>query len=85
MSLPLGPHIAVIGTGASGKSEFAMLLAVDHLPTQMQITGSGVFGGAENLVHIVTSSAVEAWPRMSKAEVARKLIARIAADVGSAR
>jgi len=45
--------------------------------------GSGIFGGAENEVHIVTTSAVESWPRMSKPEVARKLIALIAARLRS--
>jgi phosphopantothenoylcysteine decarboxylase / phosphopantothenate---cysteine ligase len=36
--------------------------------------GSGVFGGAENEVHIVTASGVSSWPRMSKPEIAYKLI-----------
>jgi phosphopantothenoylcysteine decarboxylase/phosphopantothenate--cysteine ligase len=37
-----------------------------------------VMGGAENAVHLVTASGVEDWPRMPKAEVARRLAARIA-------
>jgi phosphopantothenoylcysteine decarboxylase/phosphopantothenate--cysteine ligase len=47
--------------------------------------GSGVFGGAENEVHVVTASGVETWPRMSKPEVARKLIDLIATHLGIAR
>jgi len=36
-------------------------------------------------VHIVTSSGVENWPRMSKPEVARKLIAQIAGRLRSSQ
>jgi phosphopantothenoylcysteine decarboxylase/phosphopantothenate--cysteine ligase len=41
--------------------------------------GSGTFGGKENAVHLVTAEAVESWPRMSKQEVAARLIQRLAA------
>ena len=37
--------------------------------------GSGVFGGADNEVALVSVADVQHWPRMSKQEVARKLIA----------
>jgi phosphopantothenoylcysteine decarboxylase/phosphopantothenate--cysteine ligase len=40
---------------------------------------SGVMGGDRNTVHLVTDSGVESWPSQSKDEVARHLIARIAA------
>ena len=40
---------------------------------------SGIMGGAENLVHLVTKDGVEDWPRLAKDEVARRLAARIAA------
>jgi phosphopantothenoylcysteine decarboxylase/phosphopantothenate--cysteine ligase len=43
--------------------------------------GSGVFGGAENEVHIVTTSGVSSWPRMSKPEIAYKLIELFAASL----
>ena len=50
-----------------------------------QVAGGGdVFGSDENVVHLLTCSegdgspAVERWPRMSKAEVAARLVARIA-------
>jgi phosphopantothenoylcysteine decarboxylase / phosphopantothenate---cysteine ligase len=37
-----------------------------------------VMGGAENQVHLVSATAVENWPRMSKTEVASRLAQRIA-------
>ena len=38
-----------------------------------------VMGGARNRVHLITADGVEDWPEASKDEVARRLIARIAA------
>ncbi len=38
-----------------------------------------VMGGEENAVHLVTRQGVEQWPRMAKARVAERLVARIAA------
>jgi phosphopantothenoylcysteine decarboxylase/phosphopantothenate--cysteine ligase len=40
---------------------------------------TGIMGGAENAVHLVTAEGIETWPRMSKDEVARRLARRIAA------
>lgn len=39
---------------------------------------SGVFGGDDNSVTLVTSEGAQAWPQMSKADVARRLMARVA-------
>jgi phosphopantothenoylcysteine decarboxylase/phosphopantothenate--cysteine ligase len=40
--------------------------------------GTGTFGGPDNTVVLVTrSGAPEPWPRLDKAEVARRLVARI--------
>ena len=39
--------------------------------------GSATFGGASNTVRIVTREGIEAWPEMSKLEVARRLIVRL--------
>lgn len=39
---------------------------------------TGIMGGAENAVTLITGDGAEVWPRMSKAEVARRLAARIA-------
>ncbi len=36
-------------------------------------------GGVENEVHLVTRGGVEAWPKLGKDEVARRLVARFAA------
>jgi phosphopantothenoylcysteine decarboxylase/phosphopantothenate--cysteine ligase len=40
--------------------------------------GTGIMGGAENAVTLITAVGAETWPRMAKAEVARRLAARIA-------
>jgi phosphopantothenoylcysteine decarboxylase/phosphopantothenate--cysteine ligase len=40
---------------------------------------TGTFGGAQNQVHLVTADGVETWPVLDKAEVARRLVARLAA------
>ena len=44
---------------------------------------TGIMGGAENDVSIVTADGVEDWPRASKVEVARRLAEKIAAALGS--
>ena len=46
--------------------------------------GSGTFGGDENEVHLVTADGVESWPRMTKREVADRLVARVAARLEAA-
>jgi phosphopantothenoylcysteine decarboxylase/phosphopantothenate--cysteine ligase len=43
--------------------------------------GSGTFGGDANIVHLVTETTVESWPKMSKQEVAARLIQRLAATL----
>jgi phosphopantothenoylcysteine decarboxylase/phosphopantothenate--cysteine ligase len=39
---------------------------------------TGIMGGDENVVHLITADGVEDWPRLAKPEVARRLAARIA-------
>ena len=47
---------------------------------------TGIMGGDRNTVHLVTADGVEDWPPQSKEEVARVLVARIAAALrGTAR
>ena len=52
-----------------------------------EVAAGAVFGDDENIVHLLTRSgsgeapAVERWPRMSKADVAARLVARIAEAV----
>jgi phosphopantothenoylcysteine decarboxylase/phosphopantothenate--cysteine ligase len=41
--------------------------------------GTGVMGGDDNTVHLVTAQGVDDWPTMSKTDVAERLAARIAA------
>lgn len=40
--------------------------------------GTGIMGGAENAVTLITETDAEDWPRLPKAEVARRLAERIA-------
>ena len=39
---------------------------------------TGIMGGAENAVTLISEGGAEDWPRMGKGDVARKLAARIA-------
>ena len=39
---------------------------------------TGIMGGEENVVHLITADGVEDWPRLAKQDVARRLAARIA-------
>ncbi|MZR12440.1 bifunctional phosphopantothenoylcysteine decarboxylase/phosphopantothenate--cysteine ligase CoaBC [Maritimibacter sp. DP07] len=39
---------------------------------------TGIMGGSENAIVLISSEGAEDWPRMGKVEVARKLAARIA-------
>ena len=45
----------------------------------------GVFGAEENGVVLITAEGAEAWPRMPKADVARRLVDRIAGAFSSSR
>ncbi|MCU4654418.1 bifunctional phosphopantothenoylcysteine decarboxylase/phosphopantothenate--cysteine ligase CoaBC [Roseibacterium sp. SDUM158016] len=44
--------------------------------------GTGIMGGTENAVTLITAEGPEAWPRLSKDETARRLAARIASALG---
>jgi phosphopantothenoylcysteine decarboxylase/phosphopantothenate--cysteine ligase len=43
---------------------------------------TGIMGGEENAVHLITADGVEDWPRLAKQEVARRLAERIARALG---
>ncbi|MFV0512991.1 MAG: bifunctional phosphopantothenoylcysteine decarboxylase/phosphopantothenate--cysteine ligase CoaBC [Jhaorihella sp.] len=43
---------------------------------------TGIMGGAENAVVLISKAGAEEWPRMGKDEVARRLAERIAAALG---
>lgn len=42
---------------------------------------TGIMGGSENAVHLITAETVEDWPRLPKDEVARRLAQRIATEL----
>jgi phosphopantothenoylcysteine decarboxylase/phosphopantothenate--cysteine ligase len=44
--------------------------------------GTGIMGGTENAVTLITRDGAEAWPRLPKAEVAGRLADRIARALG---
>ncbi|MCR9089125.1 MAG: bifunctional phosphopantothenoylcysteine decarboxylase/phosphopantothenate--cysteine ligase CoaBC [Rhodobacteraceae bacterium] len=44
--------------------------------------GTGIMGGSENAVTLITEAGAESWPRMGKVAVAERLAARIAAALG---
>jgi phosphopantothenoylcysteine decarboxylase/phosphopantothenate--cysteine ligase len=46
---------------------------------------SGVMGGDNNTVHLITASGIESWPEMSKSKVARKILERAANELQSKR
>jgi phosphopantothenoylcysteine decarboxylase / phosphopantothenate---cysteine ligase len=43
---------------------------------------TGIMGGDTNTVHLVSAAGVETWPRMSKRDVASKLMDRLATMLG---
>ncbi|MFT4150776.1 MAG: bifunctional phosphopantothenoylcysteine decarboxylase/phosphopantothenate--cysteine ligase CoaBC [Paracoccaceae bacterium] len=43
---------------------------------------TGIMGGTENAVTLITGAGAESWPRAGKDQVARQLAARIAAELG---
>jgi phosphopantothenoylcysteine decarboxylase/phosphopantothenate--cysteine ligase len=47
--------------------------------------GTGTFGGDRNTIHLVDRDGVEDWPVMTKQEVARRLVERIANSLGQRR
>ena len=45
---------------------------------------TGIMGGTENAVTLITGDGSETWPRMGKDEVAMRLAQRIAAELAGA-
>mgnify|MGYP000246859235 FL=1 len=43
---------------------------------------TGIMGGPENAVTLITADGAEDWPRMTKTEVAARLVGRVAAALG---
>jgi phosphopantothenoylcysteine decarboxylase/phosphopantothenate--cysteine ligase len=65
---------------ANGRAKLAAK-GCDWIVANDVSAASGVMGGDENSVNIITQTGVEHWERASKAEVARRLIERAAADL----
>lgn len=42
---------------------------------------TGIMGGADNAVTLISGTGADVWPRMGKAEVAQKLALRIADEI----
>jgi phosphopantothenoylcysteine decarboxylase/phosphopantothenate--cysteine ligase len=40
---------------------------------------TGIMGGEDNAVHLITAGGIEHWPKMAKQDVAQRLAERIAA------
>jgi len=43
---------------------------------------TGIMGGAENTVHLISAAGTEDWPRLAKDEVARRIAERIVRELG---
>jgi phosphopantothenoylcysteine decarboxylase/phosphopantothenate--cysteine ligase len=54
-----------------------MIVANDVSPS------TGIMGGDENTIHIVTRGGIDSWPTLDKDEVARRLIARLAKELAA--
>jgi phosphopantothenoylcysteine decarboxylase/phosphopantothenate--cysteine ligase len=46
---------------------------------------TGIMGGDDNTVHLISAAGVEEWPPQSKESVARMLVERIATELGKKR
>jgi phosphopantothenoylcysteine decarboxylase/phosphopantothenate--cysteine ligase len=58
--------------------------ACDWLIANDVSASTGIMGGDENEIHLITEAGVEDWPRLGKREVAAKLAARIASHLKGA-
>jgi phosphopantothenoylcysteine decarboxylase/phosphopantothenate--cysteine ligase len=62
---------------AHGKDKLARK-GCDWIVANDVSAASGVMGGTHNRVHLITAQEDEEWPQLDKAEVATRLVARIA-------
>lgn len=83
--MPLGRPGLVVGFAAETEDLVAHATAkrarkgCDWIIANDVSPATGIIGGAENAVTLITEAGAEAWPRMTKQAVARRLAARIAA------
>jgi phosphopantothenoylcysteine decarboxylase/phosphopantothenate--cysteine ligase len=82
--LPTGRPALVIGFAAETEnvvehaSDKRSRKGCDWIIANDVSTGTGTFGGDDNQVTLVNGAGAEAWPRMTKSEVAKRLAAKIA-------
>lgn len=82
--MPKGRPRLVVGFAAETQDVTAHAMAkrlrkgCDWIIANDVSPGTGIMGGAENAVTLISDAGAEVWPRMSKAEVAKRLAARIA-------
>lgn len=87
--LPLGRPQLVIGFAAETDNLIANAQkklkskGADWIVANDVSTVTGVMGGDTNTVHIVSGDGVSSWPRMSKAEVAEKLMHNAATAIAA--
>jgi phosphopantothenoylcysteine decarboxylase/phosphopantothenate--cysteine ligase len=87
--LPAGRPPLVVGFAAETQDVVAHAIAkrarksCDWIVANDVSAATGVMGGAENAVTLITGEGAEVWPRLPKDEVARRLAARIAARLGA--
>jgi len=88
-----GPQRPALVVGFAAETENLVANAVDKrkrkgcdwIVANDVSPATGTFGGERNTVHLVTAEGVEAWPTLSKDEVAGRLADRIAAQLGRPR
>lgn len=82
--MPMGRPRLVVGFAAETEDVLAYATAkrtrkgCDWIVANDVSPATGIMGGQENAVTLITAEGAEDWPRMSKTDVARKLAARIA-------
>ena len=82
-----GPHRPRLVVGFAAETDDLMANAqakrarknADWIVANDVSPATGIMGGEENTVHLITADGVEDWPRLAKSEVARRLALRIAA------
>ncbi len=85
-----GPHRPALVVGFAAETDDLMANAqakrarknADWIVANDVSPSTGIMGGEENAVHIVSADGVEDWPRVAKTEVARRLAERIAQALG---
>lgn len=82
--MPAGRPQLVVGFAAETQDVLAHATAkrarkgCDWILANDVSEGTGIMGGSENAVTLITAAGAEPWPRLPKAEVAARLAARIA-------